>query len=140
MIGNKYAGMILVSVAGLSAALSDQPLSLSKVATQKQPAPSVEQRVVADARKRIDAVRAHSSSLERVVCEYRNSEVSVRAHYTGYHQKSELLKSEHFSVDGGNTAKVVVTHLSHDPEKLCLTTYSSNGDRLDSKEIPCNNI
>ena len=140
MIGNKYVGAILVSVAGLSAALSDQPLSLSKVATQKQSAPSVEQRVVADARERIHAVREQSSSLERVVCEYSGNKVSVRKHYTGYHQPSELLKAESFNVNGGDVAKVIVTHLSHDPNMLCLTTYSPNGERLDSKEISCNNI
>ena len=139
MIGHKFTGLVLVSVATLSAALSDQPLSLSKVITTPK---TVEQRVVADATARISEVREKSSSLERVVCEYRGDEntVSVRAHYTGYHQKSELLKSEPFKVNGGDVAKVVVTHLSHDPSILCLTTYGPNGERKDSKEVSCNKI
>lgn len=138
MIGKKYIALVLVSVAGLSAALSDAPASLSQMSQKNNQAQTLEERVIAHAQKQVEEVRKTNNQLERVVCEYADGTVSVRAHYVEYHKPSAVVKSEQFSVD--EIAKVVVTHLTHDPKMLCLTTYSPNGDRLESKEVSCKKI
>ncbi len=152
MIGHKYSGILLLSIMSVSAGMSDQPATgvlKPKVINTKSHSvvESVEQRVVADAWKNIQEVRQNStSSLERVVCSYSPQSVSVRAYFNEYHRKSEVVKTGDAALlatrkaSASDVTKVVVTHLDHDPDKLCITSYRPNGERVESKEVLCNNI
>lgn len=150
MIGHKYSAVLLLSVLSASAALSDQPLSIktkSVLAVNILITPqAVEQRIIADAHKHIQEVKKNHASVGKIVCSYKpDSTVDVKAYYDGYRQPSEVVKTANttllnaYKAAGSDVAEIRVTYVKHEDE-LCLTTYRSNGNRLDSKEISCNNI
>ena len=141
MIGHKYAGVLLLSVMSLSAALSDQSLSM-KTASIIETVPvsqSVEQRVVADAWKNIQEVRKNNSSVERVVCSYSHQPGSVKAYFNEYRRPSEVVKpTDAKLLANSGITEFVVTYVDHAKDVLGVKYSGPNGKH--SEEIACDNI
>jgi hypothetical protein len=141
MIGHKYSGALLLSVMSVSAALSDQSLPIkTKSIIETAPAvQSVEERVVADARKNIQEALKNNASIERVVCSYGSQAGSVKAHFTDYRRKPEVFGSTDASLlANSNITQMTVVYVKHEEDVLGLKYSDLNGKH--SKEIACNNI
>ncbi len=141
MIGHKYSGVLLLSVMSVSAALSDQSLPIKQKSVIKT-APvveSVEQRVLADARKNIQEALKNNTSIERVVCSYGSQPGLVKAHFTDYRRKPEVCGSTDASLlANSNITEMTVVFVKHEEDVLGLKYSDTTGKH--SKEITCNNI
>ena len=141
MIGHKYSGVLLLSVMSVSAALSDQsmPIKTKSVIETVPVVQSVEQRVVADARKNIQEALKNNTSIERIVCSYGVQPGSVKAHFTDYRRKPEVFGSTDASLlANSNITQMTVVFVKHEEDVLGVKYSDTHGKH--SKEIACDNI